>query len=60
MFQVFNTCTNEVKLSTPDMLAADIRVDRENYIEVSVGFEPCWEVRYVQGTRVFRLTIEEL
>jgi hypothetical protein len=60
MFQVFNTRTETVKLSTPDMVAADLMVYRENDLEIGVGYEPCWEVRYVQGNRVFRITVEEL
>jgi hypothetical protein len=65
MFQVFNTKTNEVKLSTPDMVAADLMVWQQNELEVGVGYEPCWEVRYIQIgergiQRVFRITVEEL
>lgn len=60
MFQVFNTRTQEVKLTTEDMIAADIMVYHENYKEVGVGYEPCWEVRYVKDNRVFRIVVEEL
>ena len=65
MFQVLNTRTGEVKLSTPDMVYADLIAYQQNELEVGVGYEPCWEVRYVvveNGviTRNFRITVEEL
>jgi len=65
MFQVFNTRTEEVKLSTPDMVAADVMVWQQNELEIGVGYEPCWEVRMIQvakdgSQRVFRITVEEL
>lgn len=60
MFQVFNTRTDEVKLSTSDLVKADLIAYQENDKEIGVGYEPCWEVRYVMGSRVFRIEVTEL
>jgi hypothetical protein len=61
MFQVFNTRTNEVKSTTTDMVAADVMVWKENEAEIGVGYEPCWEIRYINPAgRTFRITVEEL
>jgi hypothetical protein len=60
MFQVFNTRTDEVAMSTNDIVAADFMVYKENDKMIGVGYEPVWEVRLVRGDRVFRITVEEL
>lgn len=59
LFEVFNTRTSEVKFETDDLVAADILVDRENFKEVGVGYEPCWIVRGRIESRIFHITVEE-
>lgn len=60
MFQVINTRTGRISFTTDSLRAAYIMQDRENYKETGVGYEPCWEIRAIEGGHTYRVTVEEL